>query len=128
MATLLIEETHESRGLNDGYEPNNRGIDLEFVCFYDDYSEIDPTVAETAVLAKCALAPYGDPLFGLRLQTAQMRAVTKFIYLASVHYGQFEPPKPTDHPSAPSFKIGFSTRGGTQKITHSLATVPKSPT
>ena len=121
---LIIEETHESRPLHDSYEPNQKSIDLEFVCWDSDPTviEIDPTVLRLAVIAKVQAAPYGDPLFGLRLQQVQLRPLTAYIYTASVHYGVFTPPVEL------AIKVGLSITGSTEDINTALSTTIHSAT
>ena len=117
--TIHVEETLDSRSLMDGSESNQKRIELEFACWDDTRPEVDvnPVNIEAAVLAVCLAAPYGDPLYGLRIQTISLKSVTKSIFMATVPYGIFEPPKLNQ------VRFGFSTSGGSEKITHSLATI-----
>ncbi len=116
--SLQIEETHESRPLHDSYEPNQKAIDLEFVCWDSDptVTEIDVLTLRAAVIAKVSGAPYGDPLLGLRLQQVQLRPLTACIYTASVHYGVFTPPAELQ------IKVGLSITGSTEDINTALST------
>ena len=122
--SLNIEETHESRALHDSYEPNQKSIDLEFVCWDSDptVTEIDPVTLRAAVLTKCGSSPYGDPLFGLRLQQVQLRPMTAAIYSANVHYGVFQPPEEL------MIKVGLSFNSSTEDINTAFSTTIYSAT
>lgn len=127
--TLRIEETQDSRMLSNGYEPNQKAIEVELACWDDTYADLDPVNVNNAVLAVLNAAPFGDPLYGLRLQTIQLRPITKSIFMAVGHYGVFEAPQKTDPTSTPAYRVrvGFSTSGGTEHITHSLETLNRYP-
>lgn len=120
---IHVEETLDSRSLMDGSEANQKRIELEFCCWDDTRPEVDvdPVAVEAAVLATCLAGPYGDPLYGLRLQTISLKSVTKSIFMATVPYGVMEPAK------VGQIRFGFSTSGGSEKITHSLATINAYP-
>lgn len=119
---LRIEETEESRLLSAGAEPNQNSIDLEFFYWDTEHTDLDPVVVAAAVSAFVQASPYGDPLYGLRLQTINLRSLAKFAGTANVHYGVFEPAQITESPEY-RVKVGFSTAGATEHITHSLATL-----
>lgn len=114
---ITVEETETSRALRDGYEANQKSIDLEFACWDMAESDVDPVTVRDAVEAKVLASPYGDPLYGLRLQTITLDPLTRFAFLANVHYGVYEPPK------IDQIRFGFTTAGGTEHITHSLSTI-----
>lgn len=122
--SLIIEETHDSRPLHDSYEPNQKSIDLEFVCWDSDPSETELNVVtlRLAVIAKCQSAPYGDPLLGLQLQQVQLTPLTAYIYTASVHYGVYKPPEEY------LIKVGLSINSSTENINTALATTIHSAT
>ena len=103
---IRVEETEESRSLSDGYEVNQKSIEVEFACWDEGDLNTDPVDVEDAVFAKLAAAPYGDPLYGLRLQTVTLRPLTRSIFLATAHYGVKEPFQ------VDQIRFGFSTAGG----------------
>lgn len=112
--TIRVMETQESRSLRDGFEDQQKGIDLEFVAWDDANTDLDPVDVESAVLAVVDAAPYGNPLYDLYYQTIQLRPLTRSIFMVTVPYGVRD---------RNSLEIGFTTAGGTEHITHSLATV-----
>lgn len=117
--TIKVEETEESRRLRDGYEPNQKSIDIELFAWADDYAETDIGDVETAALAVLNAAPFGDPLFGpggLRLQTLSIDPVTSTIWRIIAPYGVFSVPAQN------MLKVGFSTAGTTEHIDTAYAT------
>lgn len=121
--TIHVEETEDtSRQLAAGYEANQNSIDLEFFYWDDEHADLDPVAVGAAVNAVVLAAPYGDPLYNLRLQTINLRPLAKFAGTAMVHYGVFEPPKITEGPDY-KIRVGFSIDQASEHITHSLATV-----
>jgi hypothetical protein len=124
--TIKVEETQESRRLRDGYEPNQKSIEIEFLAWADDYAETDTLSVESAVLAVLTdpLGPFGDPLYGptgLRLQTLSIDPLTNSIFRVIAPYGVFSPPQPST-PAAYFLKVGFSTAGTTEHIDTAYAT------
>lgn len=111
---IRVYETQESRTLRDGWEANQKSIELEFVAWDDNMADLDPTSVETAVLAVVDNPPYGNPLYGLYRQTILCRALHRHIFQVTVPYGLRD---------RTLTEIGFTTAGGTEHITHSLATV-----
>lgn len=114
--TIRVMETQESRSLRDGYETNQKGIDLEFVAWDDAMSDLSPVDVEDAVLTVCNNAPYGDPIFGLYRQTIQLRPLTRSIFMATVAYGAYD---------KLSIRFGFRSEGGVEHVTNSLATIAR---
>lgn len=114
---IIVEETEDSRALSDGYDVNQKSIEVEFICWDEGDLDTDPVDVEDAVLAKLNAPPYGDPLYGLRLQTVALRPLTRSIFMATAHYGVKEPFQ------VDQIRFGFSTAGGSEHITHSLATI-----
>ena len=117
--TIRVEETIDSRSLTASHEANQRRIELEFIAWDDTRPEVnaDPETITAAVLATVLASPYGDPLYGLRMQTIQLKPLTKSAFIATVPYGVMEPAK------LDQVRFGFSTSGGSEHITHSLATI-----
>lgn len=116
---IQVHETQESRSLRDGYQTNQKGIDLEFVAWDDSNADLDPTDVEDAVLGVCDNPPYGNPLFGpngLYRQTIQLRALTRSIFMATVSYGAFD---------KETIRFGFRSEGGVEHVTNSLATIAR---
>jgi hypothetical protein len=116
---IRVEETYDSRSVNGSLDPNQRSIELEFLVWDDTTPPVDtdPVTLGNAVAARLADPPYGDPLYGLHLQSISLRELTNFCSVATVRYGVSSPP------SAQQIKFGFSTAGGTENITHSMATI-----
>ena len=114
--TIRVEETQESRRLRDGYEPNQKSIEVEFIAWDDTNADCDPVAIETAVLAVLAAPPYGDPLYGLRLQTLSLDPLTRSIFKVTAPYGVFA------QPDLHKMKFGFSTAGSNEHIDTAYAT------
>ncbi len=114
---ITVEETEESRALRDGYEANQKVIELEFIAWDMSEVSVNPVTVKAAVSAVVNASPYGDPLYGLYLQTINLRPLTRYAFMASVVYGVYEPPKINQ------IRFGFNTAGGTEHITHSLSTI-----
>lgn len=113
---IRVHETQESRTLRDGYETNQKGIDLEFVAWDDNNTDLSPADVEDAVLAVVDNAPYGNPLLGLYRQTILLRPLTRSVFLATVVYGAYD---------KLSIRFGFRSEGGVEHVTNSLATIAR---
>jgi hypothetical protein len=116
--TIRVEETIESRRLRDGYEPNQKSIEIEFFAWADDYAETDIIDVEVAALAVLNAAPFGDPLgtTGLRLQTLAIDPITATMWKITAPYGVFSVPAQS------MMKVGFSTAGTSEHIDTAYAT------
>lgn len=112
--TIRVYETHESRTLRDGWETNQKGIDLEFMAWDDACTDLNPVDVETAVLAVVDASPYGNPLYDLYRQTILLRPLTRWHYIATVPYGAYD---------KETLRFGFSTAGGAEHVTDALARI-----
>lgn len=117
---IKVEETQESRRLRDGYEPNQKSIEIELLVWNDDYTATDTMAVESAALAVLNASPFGDPLYGipngLRLQTLSIDPLTNSIFKVTAPYGVFAVPE------ANKMKFGFSTSGTTEHIDTAYST------
>lgn len=114
--TIRIYETQESRTLRDGFEVNQKGIDLEFVAWDDAMTALDEEDVEDAVVAVVNAAPFTDPYKGLYRQTIQCRPLARHIFQCTVTYGAYDKQE---------LRFGFTTAGGTEHVTHSLSTIAR---